>query len=283
MAFINWVTFISDGMSDIQVVVDKFSGFLTKEQAARLLEEGDELLAKQSNVPKKHFNARELLGYTDSKNTNVKNPALAESPINLKDRIYRIFNPTVSMINGKEAKRRKVILGDEGYTIVLNLKDRFSDLIDIQAFERGDTVTINNVSIDPNSHELKSIESTSISKTSPSRIEAIVDYSKIDSELRKIDLIGRMIEIGVVKRVNKLGRPGEMAVAECMITDSRSSVPASFWGSSALATEGIRTNETLKIEFCDVRILEGKMHVYARDDSRVIANPLFGNRLLGKN
>jgi ssDNA-binding replication factor A large subunit len=263
-------------MSDIHVV-DKFSGFLTKEQAERLLKEGEEFLAKPATAPKRHYSAKELLSPNDTENT-----IQTDLPINVKDRIYRIFNANASMINGREAKRRKVILGEEGCTIVLNLKDRLSDLIDLQAFERGDVITVNNVFIDPNSNELKSIENTSINRLRPSQTEPVTDYSKIDTELKKIDFIGRIVEIGIVKYTTILDRPGKIPVSECVITDSLNSIPVSFWGSSAISTEKLKTNDAIKIEFCDVKIYEGKPHIYANDNSRIIANPAFAERLKGK-
>ncbi len=269
-------------MSDLQKVVDKFSGFITKEQAESILKSESELQLKANSESRKsNMNVKELLNAIPQKMN--QQPVEAEMPnelvFNIKDQIYRIFNPRSINIKGKETVRRTVILGEEGSTVTMNLKDKLSEFIDINTFEREDSVIVNNVLLDPTTGELKSGQNTIINKVSPSKRIPITDYSTIKEELRKVDLVGRILEISPIRHVTRLGKSGQIAVASCIITDSVNLIDASFWGSSALSTTRMKTNDVVKIEFCDVRMRDGKMQVYANDDSRVVVSNTFANRL----
>jgi len=262
-------------MSDIEKVVDKFSGFHTRAQAEQLLKDGMYAQTK-GNV-----SVKELLNRVKSQDS--KGPGAdagtKESIVNVKDIVYRIFNPQPLNVQGKERARRTVILGEEGSTIVLNLWGKLSDLIDINAFERGDTVIVGNALFDSAVGELRTTQSTIINRLSPTKMAALTDYSTISGDVRRTDIIGRLLEIDPIRHVNRLGKPGQTAVASCVVTDSVNAVPASFWGSSAIATTGLRTNDTIKIEFCDLRMREGRLQITANDDSRVVANGAFAKRL----
>jgi hypothetical protein len=266
-------------MSDLETVIDKFSGFITKEQADYILKGETESQPKAPGEPRKaNMTVKELLNSIAVKKS-AENP---ESIVNVKDCIYRIFNPQTINIKGRESKRRVVILGEEGSTIALNLRDKLSEFIDINSFERGDTVIVNNVFLDSTTTELKSSQNTIINKISPSQLNAINDYSLVKEELRKVDVIGRILEISPIRHVTRLGKTGQIAVASCVITDSINTIDASFWGSSAITTTSLKTNDLVKMEFCDIRMRDGKMQIYVNDDSRVLASNSFASRLLGK-
>ncbi len=272
-------------MSDLEKVIDKFSGFITKEQAEYILKAESDASSRPSGETRKpSSNVKELLDSITPKrqqekpeDSNTGNPI-----VNVKDRIYRIFNPVSTNIKGRETTRRTIILGEEGSTILFNLRDKLSDFIDINGFERGDTVMASNLVFDPSAVELRSGQNTVINKTSPTKIVAIIDYSIIKEELRKVDVIGRIIEISPIRHVNRLGKAGQIAVASCLITDSVNSIDASFWGSSAITTASLKTNDCVKLEFCDVRMRDGKLQIYVNDDSRVVVNRAFGQQLARK-
>lgn len=271
-------------MSDIEEVVDKFSGFLTRAQAEQLLKDG---LYAQSKAPanaaaKGNTSVRELLGRVKTQDSKPAGGAGAkESIVNVKDNVYRIFNPQPVSVQGRERPRRTVILGEEGSTIALSLWGKLSDLIDISAFERGDTVMVSNL-LFSDGGELRTTQGTAINRLSPSKATALTDYSTISSDIRRTDIIGRVLEIDPIRHVSMLGRTGQTAVASCIVTDSVNAVSASFWGSSAIATTRMRTNDTIKIEFCDLRVREGRLQISANDDSRVVASSAFARRLLAK-
>ena len=127
--------------------------------------------------------------------------------------------------------------------------------------------------------ELRTGQSTIINRVFPSKRDVLTGYSGISSDIRRTDIIGRVLEIGPIRHVSQLGKSGQTAVASCVLTDSVNSVAASFWGSSAIATTRMRTNDTIKIEFCDFRVRDGRVQIVANDDSRVVANSAFEKRL----
>lgn len=274
---------ISDKMSDLEKVVDKFSGFITKEQAEFILKSESEADQRSTGDARKpNMNVKELLNSISSKKPQEKPSENGSNLVNVKDRIYRIFNPSSSNIKGREVIQRTIILGEEGSTIVLSLRDKLAEFIDINGFERGDLIMVNNVVLDYATGELKSGQNTVINRISPSKKDCITDYSLINGESRKVDIIGRIVEISSIRHVTRLGKNGEIAVASCVITDSKNLIDASFWGSSAITTTTMKTNDSVKIEFCDIRNRDGKFQIYANDDSRVTVNNAFAKRLLTK-
>jgi len=267
-------------MSDLERVVDKFSGFITKEQAESLLKAESDTQPKPSGETRRPTtNVKEMLKSLPKKLPQVKlESADSESVVNIKDHIYRIFNPSSTNVRGRETTKRTVILGEEGSTIVFSIRDKLSDFIDINTFERGDTVIVNNAIVDSDG-ELKSGQNTIINKVMPTKMNAITDYSTVKEEQRKVDVIGRIVEISPIRHVTRLGKEGQIAVASCIITDSTNMIDASFWGSSALTTANLKTNDFIKLEFCDIRMRDGKLQIYANDDSRVVSSSAFGQRL----
>ncbi len=257
-------------MAGIQEVVDKFSGFITKEQAEYIL--NGTAPQPKPRAPSTPMRIDELSQYASSSGTE-------EITVNIKDNIYRIFNPTSAKINGRESVSRKLILGEEGNTAVMALNEKISGFIDMNAFERGDLLMASNALYSRSTGELRCGPSTSINRMSPSVLKVFNDFSELKGESRKIDLVGRLVEIGLIRHVTRLGGSGQIALASCIISDSRISIGASFWGSSALATSRMKPNEFIKMEFCDVRTRENSLHIYANDDSRVSASSAFSKRM----
>jgi hypothetical protein len=264
-------------MSAIEDVIEKFSGFITKEQAEYLLKisaaspTGSLIGSSGSEI-----SAKDILNYLSQLKTLRKQDddnSLNPITVNVKDHVYRIFNP-VTFLNKSSAPTttRKIILGEEGSTIILNLAGKLSDLIDLNAFERGDIITVKNVAIDRVADQLKSTVNTEINRVSQSKIRSIADYSLVVSDMHKIDIFGRVLEITPVKHIVRLGNSGNIAVASCTITDSSKVLDVSFWGSSALMTEKIKTNDFVKLEFCHVKVKEEKISIQVNDDSRVLTS-----------
>ncbi len=248
-------------MPDVEKMVDRFSGFITKEQAEFILQ-GDAGILQQPPKRRSAASAKELSGMSDKERADTE-------VMNIKDYIYRIFN---QVSNGREL-RRTVILGEEGTTIPFELHGRMSEFIDINAFERGDFVSISNAMFDYSNGVLRSLQGTMINRITPSSIAAITDFSSISSEARRVDMSGRLTEINPIRHVSRLGG-GSTPMAFCSISDSKVTLGVSFWGSSALATESLKPNDIVKIEFCDIRLRDGKPFVSVNDDSRVLSSPL---------
>lgn len=271
-------------MIDADKLVDKFSGFITKEQAEQILKgEISSSAMPQKETSRSTVNVKELL-YEMKTSADVNKKLLemtqkSEQVVNVKDKIYRIFNSVSVPINGKDVERRSVILGDEGSTIRLNLKGNICNLIDINSFERGDMVSVNNAIVDPLRAELKSGPNTLINKISPSRHPFIYDFSSIKEGLRKVDIAGRIIEIGSIRHVNILGATAQIAVASCVVSDGKINLEASLWGSSAIKTANMKTNDFVKMEFCDIKARDGKFQIYANDISRVVTGNYFASKV----
>ncbi|MGC8669576.1 MAG: hypothetical protein ACP5TL_00265 [Candidatus Micrarchaeia archaeon] len=265
---------------DLNSFIDRYGGMISRAKA-------QEIQAEQSGEDKKRFadftNIAALLDFIDTKGIKNAGNLLGERgnqtySINIQDRIYRIFNPISYTLNNKVQQKRTIVLGSEGATIKFIVKGRLSEFIDNNAFERGDTVIIKNAILD-SSMELVSSQNTMINKIMPAPETAIVDYSKLYEGMRNIDIIGKFIEIGPVRYVNRLGGEDKVAVSDSVITDLENSVSASLWGSSALATSKIGVNEFVKIEFCSVVPKNGTVSIYANDLSRVVASKIFEGRI----
>src|SRR5208283_4668204 len=117
-----------------------------------------------------------------------------------------------------------------------------------------------------------------ISRIAPTRHETITDYSTLKDGLKNFDIIGKVIEIGPLRHVNGLGA-GQTAVSDCVITDMKTSVGVSMWGSSAIETTRIKVNDFVKMEFCSARMRNDSITLYASDLSRIVANNAFSRRL----
>ena len=248
-------------MSDLEEVVDRFSGFLTK-VTGRGPAKGRQLQPVKCTQQRKEGELQrkgiaKYIGSTKPQEANaLSSNAIEAQRINVRDRIYRIFNPQITNIKGTETPRT-IILGEEGSTVALSLREKLSDLIDMNAFERGDTVMVSNVVLAAENAEIRPTQSTVINKMSPSRFGVVNDYSRINEEMRRVDVIGRTLEISPIRHVSRLGNGGQIAVASCVMTDSVNVIDASFWGLLAMATTPMRANEVIKIEFCDIRMRDG--------------------------
>ncbi|MDE1856632.1 MAG: hypothetical protein KGH98_00945 [Candidatus Micrarchaeota archaeon] len=263
-------------MADVDKVIDSFSGMITREQAARLAGDGVGEPSSVTDRKRETLSGIDVAGLIDFMNHSVqKDPVAVES---LQAYVYRIFNPVSYAKAGKAGIRRTIVVGAEGNTVKANLFDRAAEFIDTNAFERGDMVLLKDLILNPITGELGSVQSTLISRVKPSA-GVVTDFMSLKEGARNIDVVGRLMEIGPIRHVGRIDRAGQIAVADCTVTDSKYSLPVSLWGSSALATAGMSVNSTVKIEFCSVRSKNGRMELYANDLSRVFSSPLLDWRL----
>ena len=264
----------SDSVPTAEEVMDRFSGMITKDQAAALA--GKEVAEKP--VSSDVINVDALLQFISMKRDSQ--PASANPySVNVQDYLYRIFNPVMRAVGNRQVSRRYVVLGREGCTIRLDLVGKLSEFIDINAFERQDLVVVKKALLDVSNGELVDGKGTMISRIAPTRHETITDYSMLKDGARNVDVIGRVVEIGPVRHVSGLSANGQVAVSDCVLTDMDMPVSASLWGSSAIATTRMKVNDFVKMEFCNARVRNGSMELYANDLSRVVANSSFARKL----
>jgi hypothetical protein len=257
-------------MPSVEEIVDRLSGMITKEQAAALS-------GRTSNA----MSVDGLIELMDKRKAEDTHAAAADPfTVNVKDSVYRIFNPVSLQTGSVHAVKRCVVLGKEGSTLRLSLRGRLSEFIDTGAFERDDVIEVDNAVFDIGNGELVDGMNTVMSKVSHARHDAIADYSALGNGLRNIDVIGKMIEIGPLRYADVSGK--RLAASDCVLTDLKRSVDASLWGSSALATARIRVNDFVKMEFCSTRAGRDGLMLHAGDLSRIVANRDFGRRLSAK-
>jgi hypothetical protein len=254
-------------------IIAEHFGMITGSQAAMISEGKIPGPARQRDT----INAAGL--YAFIKVNRQRKPENAERHfiVDVEDTIYRVFNP-VQYTQGAQGKsRRTVVIGSEPSTFNITFFGKFSEYIDIGKIERGDTVLIRNLSLDISSDSLYTSPSTSISRIKPSS-SGITDLSSIKDGSRNIEVIGRVTELGPIRYVAKLSGQGQVAVADCKLSDKNTTIAASLWGSSALQTAKIGINDYVKIEFCSAVERNGGVEIYANDISRVLPGPVLSGR-----
>ena len=262
-----------DPMPAVEDIVDKFSGMITKTQAAAILDD-----ALENEVHKDFTDVGALLEFIGAE--KVRCAGKAESPIyyvGVQDHLYRVFN-TVSSLGGREAPKRHIVLGKEGSTIVMTLRLQ-SRSIDTGAFERNDIVAIDNGILDIEKGELFDGNGTRVRRITEGGLGTITDYSILKDEVRNVDVIGKIIGVGQIRYIGTLNSDGRTAVLDCTLTDFNKVIGATLWGSSAIAAEQIKVNDFVKIESCSMVMKDGGIMINANDASRIIANESFGKRL----
>lgn len=252
-------------MATVEEVVDKFSGMITPKQAHDLIASGN--FSRHEQI-KGTTDVQALQQFIDA---NKGRPQQLYT-VNVHDRVYRIFNAV--------SKRRIIVLGSEGNTAKLNLTGKLSDLLDSAPIERGNTITVKNAVLGMPNGELGVDRDTTLSKATEGMLASCVcDYTLLSDGMRNIDIAGKIVEIGQVRHVNRLGNSGHVPVVDCVITDNKSIARLSLWESSALIAAEMRINDTVKIEFCNVRINDSKIEIYANSLSRIFSNVLFASKL----
>ncbi len=253
-------------MDEIADTVDRFSGMITREQAERMA-------ASREKAGTPAAEATDALRLSEFISAQRSSKAVRDSPaayiVNITDKVYRVFNKVEYRRNGRNGASRIVVMGRENHTIKLNLLDRFAELADSLPISRSDVILVKNASLEMGRGELRSTNATQISVISHSEA-AKAEFGDMAEGDRNVDVIGKVIEIGPIRYVSRLGGDGQIAVSECTITDAKTPLQVSLWGSSALMTTKLAINDTVKIEFCSVRSRNGRMELYASDLSRVL-------------
>jgi hypothetical protein len=264
---------------DIERIIDSYHGMISQTDAERILngaigkavdkEEASHGIASGSASSKeKPLSASAVLEFINMNSQHGKDDG-GRYIVDVRDYIYRIFNPVEFQTQARKGIRRAMVLGREGHAVKVTLYDKYADFVDINAFERGDVILAKNMLVDNANMELRNTRDTLMSRIVPSQT-GITDFSKLVDGQKNIDVIGKLIEIGPIRYVNTLGRESQVAVADCVITDSEAMMPVSLWGSSALMSTKMKPNDYMKIEFCSVRSRNGSAEIYAPDTSRIL-------------
>lgn len=261
------------GVSGPEDIMAEHFGMITGSQAAMISEGKIPGPVRQKDT----INAAGLYAFIKvNRQRQQENPGRSFI-VDVEDIVYRVFNP-VAYASGIQGKgRRTVVIGSEPSTFNITLFGKFSEYVDIGKIERGDTVLIRNLSLNMGGDLLYSSPSTSISRIKPSS-SGITDLSSIKSGSRNIDVIGRVTELGPIRYVAKLSGQGQVAVADCKLSDKNTTIVASLWGSSALQTAKLGINDYVKIEFCNAVERNGSVEIYANDLSRVLPGPVLSGR-----
>lgn len=263
-------------MPSVDDVIEGYSGMITHEQAKKLLESFSS--QAQSDVT----NAVGLLEFIGMNRRQQRvEPSSGIFIVNIRDIIYRIFNPIVSQSLGVQTERRSVALGAEGFTVRLNLHGKLSEFMDIAAFERGDTMLARSAFVDIQNGELKDGRSTAIRKIASSTQESVIDYSVLTEGMKNIDVVGKVVELSPIRHVSALSGNSAIPVTDCVLSDLGSTINVSMWESSALAAAKLHANDFVKIEFCSTRMRNGQVEIYANNLSRVLSSRSFAARLRG--
>jgi hypothetical protein len=268
-------------MVSVSDVIDSYDGMITKAQAAAIVDNSNGIAGKQGTEDITTIKAlSEFFSMIVKQNMPLLGKQSSKAyKTNIQDHIYRIFNPVEYALNGRQNVKRTIVLGSEGSTMKFNIKGKLSDFIDSNAFERGDMVIVKNAVLDTSTGELSSISSTMINKVMPSTIIPIYDYSTLKEGMKNIDIVGKILELGPIRYVNKLSGSGQIAVVDCMLSNMSDTIKASLWGSSATITAKFNVGDFMKIEFCNVIKRNNSLEIYASDLSRVVSNKLFERKI----
>ncbi len=271
-------------MSGIEEVIDGLSGMITREQAKALLDNRATAKASAADqnpdkIPEDITNAVGLLEFVEmNRRRGMVGRSITDAfTVNVRDSVYRIFNPSSYSSQGVQSERRTVVLGTEGFTIKLSLR-RLSALMDSGAFERGDTMLVSNALLDMQNCELKEGKGTSVRRLAPTRLESVIDYSVLTEGMKNIDIIGKIVEVSPIRHVSALSGT-TIPVTDCVMSDQSNTIGVSLWESAALASASMHVNDFMKIEFCNIRTRNEKLEVYAGNLSRVVVGKAFASRL----
>ena len=270
-------------MASAEDVLEELSGMIGRKDAERIAAGGS---GAPADMGSSSTDVTDVVGLLEFINAGGRSAAPFNAPggstsgylVDLKDRLYRVFNQTEFDYGNRKGVRREIVLGHEGKTIRLRLFDNLSRLIDTTPFERGDIVFVRNAALEEGRGTLKGINKTTIIRVSQSH-GGISDFALLKGGERDIDIIGKVVEIGPVKYVGRLDGEGQIGVSNCIISDLSETINATLWGSSAYATANIGVGDFIKIEFCNVRENEGSRVIYATDASRVFSNRSLEGRM----
>lgn len=256
-------------MQSLEDVLDSFSGMITMEQASAIASGGAPMSHSEGST-----SVQGLLEFIKAiRSAKSSEDAAKVYTVNIEDTVYRIFNEL------EGASRRTVTLGRIGSTINVILSGVLSSAVDERGFERGDLMLVRGASLDIVNERIVGTKGTTLSRTRRSNL-GITDFSKLKDGDKNIDIVGKIVEIGQLRQVSRLGIAEPVAVADCRLSDTSDYIDATLWGSSAILTKRMHISDFIKIEFCSVRSIESKLQVNANELSRVLINKELASRFI---
>ncbi len=214
------------------------SGMITRTQASRLADRNI------GTVPAKTLNAKDLIAMSAAELGQIYG-------VSAEDKIYRVFNQTVSIGAKRLQKHRVIVIGVEGDTVKLNLNGRASEQADILPLVVGDRIRIDDLIFDSSHQTLYStvasnmqlIELNTDSTSGPSRFNGVVDSVEPSSISPKEELVIRAHDDS-----------GSVIVA---VSDHQ-------------AVSDMKKGDAILIEFCSIREKGGWREIFANRDSRIL-------------
>ena len=263
-------------MENIDSVINSHYGMITSAQATEIASKNNSLLSKE-HIDVQGIN--DFLKMQTHQSSLLKDSKGGNYNVIIEDKIYRIFEDFDNIDDNKKKNKRTIILGREGNTIALKLSEKFSKIIDINGFERGDIISARNVLLDIIHNELIAIPTTVLTRIFPSD-SGIKNYDELIEGMKNIDVIGNIIEIGPIRYVNKINSNDLIGISSCVISNTYKTFNVSLWGRAALKTAAMNVNDTIKIEFCSIKKRNNTLEIYANDLSRILINKNLSSRLI---
>ncbi len=263
-------------MENIDSVINSHYGMITSAQATEIASKNNSLLSKE-HIDVQGIN--DFLKMQTHQSSLLKDSKGGNYNVIIEDKIYRIFEDFDNIDDNKKKNKRTIILGREGNTIALKLSEKFSKIIDINGFERGDIISARNVLLDIIHNELIAIPTTVLTRIFPSD-SGIKNYDELIDGMKNIDVIGNIIEIGPIRYVNKINSNDLIGISSCVISNTYKTFNVSLWGRAALKTAAMNGNDTIKIEFCAIKKRNNTLEIYANDLSRILINKNLSSRLI---
>lgn len=260
-------------------IMDLLSGMITKPQA-ECVAKGEfgniEILMKAGSAG---ITAADLSKLTNNEWNWLMEQGTA-GKMRIKDSVYRILPPEKT-VKGKKNIRRKLILGEDGNTIAINLSEDLLEELDRIPIERGDKISVKNLMMQ-SYLELGQTPYTKINRITESEKSTVTNYSSIIGELKNADIIGIVTEVGQVKRTQKNNSGAEDEVSDCKISDTKHTAQVILWGESARLAESMALNSWIKIEFCNIKQTESGLVVWVSNTSRILSSGTFASRIKTK-
>ncbi|MCL5440400.1 MAG: hypothetical protein M1448_00755 [Candidatus Marsarchaeota archaeon] len=260
-------------MEGYETVLGLFSGMVTKEQAMDIASGKIPLLSKESLAKRTGMDIvmsiDGILGFVEMQRCMQEDEggrkARKNYNISAGGEVYRIFNTQVYSYNGKEARKRVVVLGKEGNTMNFTLFDEAADMIDSLGICRGDTIVAKGVVLDVQKGEMKGLKRSRIKRCAKAGIAA----SLPEGDMRGADIFGIAEDIRLERYTDGEGKERKRCL-KCSIRGMERPVEVFFFGSSADAAGNVVEGDEIRAEFCTFAVEGERAVAYAGENSRVM-------------
>ncbi len=254
-------------MGEVESIIDKFSGMITRGQAESIMRGCGSGVGPEHILLDNEASATvsELLDLSSKEEIRSAIPSLN---VNVRDVVYRVFNDMRTSTAKGATNRRRVAIGSEGRTIIIEMMGRQSDTIDSDKIERGDTITVTNTIFNLyNSTLYTTTRSKVIREGGESGAHMGIDDINPDLNVKNVDVFGEVT--GVQDPINTdAGIRG--ASSSCTLKGALHTAKLYMWGSSAMASKGLSDGDIVKVEFCTVSNTDGQISINAWDSSRIL-------------